>query len=154
MAKRIGLDGEQRHRVGLALQRLIQQSAELREAQLDLMFAIASVSRVESSYWIRMLGLFGDGSLESEATCNQFILRCLRSAELRPRDIMAKCDLRPCTEQQHKAIERLGGKRKDYTYSQAEDVIKNAQTRKVKDAKCSGDSKINKGRRTAVPAKR
>lgn len=154
MAKRIGLDGEQRHRVGLSLQRLIQASTELREAQLDLMFTVNSVIQDKQaySYWIRMLAVYG--LLETEDQNSQFILKVLRSAGLRPRDVMPKCDLRPCSEQQHKAIERLGGKRKDYTYSQAEEVIRNAQTKKAKDDRCRRDSKANKGRRVTVHTER
>lgn len=153
MAKRV-LTSEQRHRISLALQRVIQQSAELREAQVDLIYAIADSQSDSSTFWIKTLAIFGDGSVESEADSNQFILRCLRYAELKPRDVYPRCDVRPCTKQQQKAIERLGGKPGDYSYAQAEDEIRNAQTRKARNDKRTGDRKADKGRRTTVSTKR
>lgn len=116
------MDENQRHRIRLSLERLIRLYGELRTEQVELMWLIGHAVD-KPHYWL-MAQTFG---LSQQADADAFILRVIRAAGLRVRDIEPRCDVRPCSAKQQRAIMKLGGKQKDYTYSQAEQVIRQRQ---------------------------
>lgn len=151
MAKRLTPDI--RHRIHLDIERVMQCQEALRDAQVQLVFDLAKGTEDEFRYWLRAQMLFDDGSIVNEKAIDAFILKVMSASKLRLHDIDARTDLRPSTQTQRRAIERMGGKKRHYTYAEAEQIIL-SMNRKAKHDKRTRDSQTNTGRRTPVPTKR
>ena len=121
------MDEGQRHRLRLALERIIRLNAELRTEQVDFLYqlgdAVGGKACQQIAYWAVAFSMMDDGTVASDANVNMFILTAMRFAKLRIRDLDARCDVRPSTARQQKAIKQLGGDAKPYTYSEAERII-------------------------------